>query len=126
MSALNHISPFFIVSNLDDSVFFYRDKLGFELRYRGPEEEAYFAIVGRGPVELMLKASGNPVPNHTRYNWARWDAFISALNPDALFEEFNAAGVSFRQPLRDDDDGLLGFEVIDTDGYVLFFGRPNL
>jgi catechol 2,3-dioxygenase-like lactoylglutathione lyase family enzyme len=125
MSALNHISPFFIVSDLDDSVSFYTDKLGFELRFMGPEEEPYFAIVGRGPVELMLKASGNPVPNHTRYSWARWDAFISAPNPDALFEEFNTAGVSFRQPLRDDDDGLRGFEITDTDGYVLFFGRPN-
>jgi hypothetical protein len=29
------------------------------------------------------------------------------------------------QPLKDDDDGLRGFEVTDADGYVLFFGRPR-
>lgn len=125
MSVLSYIAPFFVVSDLRDSVAFYVDKLGFELRYVGPEEDAYFAIVGRGSVSLMLKGSGTPVPNYTRYDWARWDAYISADEPDALFEEYRMAGVNFRQPLRDDDDGLLGFEVADIDGYVLFFGRPK-
>ena len=125
MPELNYIAPFFIVANLDDSIAFYRDKLGFELRFMGPENEPYFAILGRGRVELLLKSSGIPAPNHTRYGWARWDAFISAGDPDALFEEYHAAGVTFRQSLKDDDDGLRGFEVTDSDGYVLFFGRPN-
>lgn len=34
-------------------------------------------------------------------------------------------GVTFHQPLRDDEDGLRGFEVADADGYMSFFGRPN-
>jgi len=126
MSGLSYVSPFFIVSSLENSVSFYRDKLGFELRFRSPENEPYFAIVGRGGVELMLKSSGKPAPNYTRYDWARWDAFISADDPDLLFEEYRNAGVNFRQPLMNDNDGLRGFEVTDTDGYVLFFGRPNL
>ena len=44
--------------------------------------------------------------------------------PDRLFEEYIAVGLSFRQSPRNDDDGLHGFEVTDADGYVLFFGRP--
>jgi hypothetical protein len=36
-----------------------------------------------------------------------------------------AIGVIFRQSIRDDDDGLRGFELTDADGYVLFFGRPK-
>ncbi|MGZ3757071.1 MAG: VOC family protein [Mucilaginibacter sp.] len=125
MSALSYIAPFFVVSNLRDSVSFYEDKLGFELRYMGPEEDPYFAIVGRGPVSLMLKGSGVPVANHTRYDWARWDAYIGVDEPDALFEEYRMAGAHFRQPLQDDSDGLRGFEIADIDGYVLFFGRPK-
>jgi hypothetical protein len=35
-----------------------------------------------------------------------------------------AAASSFSRPLKNDDDGLRGFEVKDGDGYVLFFGRP--
>jgi hypothetical protein len=29
-------------------------------------------------------------------------------------------------PLKDTQDGLRGFELRDTDGYVLFFGRPRI
>ena len=33
-------------------------------------------------------------------------------------------GVSFREPLGNNSDLLRGFEVMDADGYVLYFGRP--
>jgi hypothetical protein len=45
--------------------------------------------------------------------------------PDALAAEFAARQVAFSAPLKDDDDGLRGFEVKDADGYVLYFGRPR-
>ena len=124
MSDLNFVSPFFIVANLQYSVDFYLNKLGFNLLYMGPEADPYFAMVGRGPVAIMLKGSGVPMPNHTRYNWARFDAHIAAADPDALFEEFLSAGVVFSKPIHDNSDGLRGFELKDADGYMLFFGRP--
>jgi catechol 2,3-dioxygenase-like lactoylglutathione lyase family enzyme len=128
MSKLNFITPFFIVSNIKDSVAFYVDKLGFEVLYMGPEGDPFWAMVGRGSVSIMLKAIADdikPIPNHTRHEWARWDAYISTEEPDMLFEEFSSAGVTFHQPLKDDGDGLRGFEVTDADGYALFFGRPK-
>lgn len=128
MSNLTYISPFFIVSSLKDSVLFYVNKLGFELRYTGPENDPYFAIVGRDHISIMLKEIADDiklVPNHTRHGWARWDAYISTADPDALFEEYRSSDVTFHQSIRDDDDGLRGFEVTDADGYVLFFGRPK-
>jgi catechol 2,3-dioxygenase-like lactoylglutathione lyase family enzyme len=127
MSNLTFISPFFIVEHLQQSVTFYVDKLGFELRYTGPAEDPFWAIVGRGKISIMLKAIApdiKPVPNHTRHEWARWDAYISVEDPDSLFEEYRAGGVSFHQPLKNDGDGLRGFEVKDADDYMLFFGRP--
>jgi hypothetical protein len=84
-------------------------------------------MVGRGPVSIFLKAIApdiRPVPNHTRHEWARLDAFVYAEEPDTLFGEFRSRGVEFHKPLRNDDDGLRGFEVADADGYILFFGRP--
>lgn len=128
MSNLNFISPFFIVSNIKDSVAFYVNKLGFKVLYTGPEGDPYWAMVGRGPVSIMLKAIAdniNPIPNHTRHEWAAWDAYISTEEPDTLFKEFSSKGIIFRRPIRDDSDGLRGFEVTDADGYVLFFGRPK-
>lgn len=129
MTNLTYISPFFIVANLQTSVAFYVDKLGFEVRYTGPDDDPFWAIVGRDNVSIMLKAIAvdiKPIPNHTRHEWARWDAYISTAEPDTLFEEYRSRDVIFRQPIRDDGDGLRGFEVADADGYVLFFGRPKV
>ncbi|WP_221392897.1 hypothetical protein [Dyadobacter sp. NIV53] len=66
-----------------------------------------------------------PYPNHTRHGLARWDAFIRTDDPDTLFEEYRSNGVVFFQAIRDDDNGLRGFEIEDADGSILFFGRPK-
>jgi catechol 2,3-dioxygenase-like lactoylglutathione lyase family enzyme len=128
MPNLTYISPSFIVASLKTSVAFYVDKLGFEVRYIGPDDDPFWAIIDCDEISIFLKEIApdiKPIPNHTRHEWARWDAYISADDPDALFEEYQSRGVVFHQPLKDDDDGLRGFEVADADGYVLFFGRPK-
>jgi len=126
MADLGFIAPFFIVTDLMESVNFYVEQLGFELQYMADEDgERYFAMLGRGRVTVMLKASGLPMPNHTRYEWAGWDAHIGAADPDALYEEFKAKGVPFCQHLTNNTDNLRGFAVTDPNGYRLFFGTPN-
>lgn len=129
MTNLTHIWPFFIVANLKISVSFYVDKLGFEIRYIGPDADPYWAIVGRDNVSIMLKAIAadvKPIPNHTRHEWAPWDAYISTAEPNTLFDEYRSNDVSFSKPIHNNSDNLKGFEIEDADGYVLFFGRPNL
>jgi catechol 2,3-dioxygenase-like lactoylglutathione lyase family enzyme len=126
MSDLQFIAPFFIITDLRESVAFYVDKLGFNVLYMTDDgEDPYFAMLGRGHVSIMLKASGQPLPNHTRYEWAVWDAHISVADPDALFAEFSSKGVNFTLPLEDNTDNIRGFAVEDPNGYRLFFGRPN-
>ena len=124
------ISPFFIVNHVPTSLSFYRDQLGFEITFEGPEpDDIFFGIVRRGGAQILFKAIGvAPVPNYTRdikQGIARWDAFVSVPDPDALAVEFASRKVEFFLPLQDTDDGLRGFEVKDADGYVLFFGRPR-
>ena len=123
-------SPLFIVRNVPETLAFYRDKLGFEVTFEGPEpDDIFFGIVQRGRAMIMFKAIDvEPVPNHTRdigHGIARWDAYIYVPDPDALAAEFASRGVEFFEPLADNTDNLRGFEVKDSDGYVLYFGRPN-
>jgi catechol 2,3-dioxygenase-like lactoylglutathione lyase family enzyme len=125
MTNLDYISPFFIVANLKTSISFYLDKLGFEVRYIGPDNDPYWVIVGRDHISIMLKASGTAIPNHSLHEWARWDAYISTIDPDTLYEEYRSKGVTFSKPIHDNSDNIRGFEIEDTDGYILFFGRPN-
>ncbi len=126
-AATDHISPFFIVSNVDQTIAFYRDKLGFETRFQEPDRDPFFAIIGRGGAQLFVKSekATSPVPNATRHPSMRWDAYVYAPDPDALAAEFLDLGATFSVPLMDTHDGLRGFEIRDPDGYVIFFGRPK-
>jgi catechol 2,3-dioxygenase-like lactoylglutathione lyase family enzyme len=121
------ISPCFIVSDVDQTIAFYRDKLGFETRLREPDQGAFFAIIGRDGAQIFVKSDKDvsPLPNHRRHHYMRWDAFVYAPDPNALAAEFSDHGATFSVPLQDTHDGLRGFEISDPDGYVLFFGRPR-
>ena len=126
-TTLERIYPFFIVKSLAESIDFYNQKLGFETDMLVPEENPFFGIVSRDNVRILLKhitEHVHPVPNHTRHEWARWDAFILVSDPDALFAEYQSRGLAFNETLADTSDGLRAFELKDHDGYVLCFGKP--
>ena len=126
-SILERIYPFFIVKNLAESIDFYNQKLGFETDMLVPEEDPFFGIVSRDTVRILLKHITeyvHPAPNHTRHEWARWDAFILTSDSDALFGEYQSRGLAFHETLADTSDGLRAFELKDHDGYVLCFGKP--
>ena len=123
---LERMCPFFIVSRVDRTIAFYRDKLGFETWHQQPEGDPFFAILGREGAMLLVKAGeAPPLPNAKRDPEMRWDAYVSVADPDALAAEFAGRGAAFSSPLQDTHDGLRGFEITDPDGYVLFFGRPR-
>ena len=128
--ATNNIAPFLLVRDVPTALAFYRDRLGFEIMYQGPvSEDIFFGIVHRDGAMIMMKAIGvEPVPNHTReigQGSAPWDAYMNVPDPDAL-AEFASRNVEFLEPVHDNSDDLRGFTVRDADGYVLYFGRPNL
>src|SRR4051812_11714314 len=127
---ISSIAPLFIVKDVPTALAFYRDRLGFQIVFQGPEpNDIFFGIVQRGAATILLKHIGvDPVPNYTRdikQGWASLDAYLSVADPDALAAELSSRMVPFFQPLEDGDDVGRGFAVQDADGYVLFFGRPK-
>src|SRR5262245_62988540 len=92
------IAPFFVVRSVPAALAFYRDRLGFEITFQGPEpNDVFFGIVQRGAAMIMLKAVGvDPVPNYTRdikQGIARWDAYLDVRDPDALAAEYSSRDV---------------------------------
>lgn len=124
------VSPLFIVRDVPATLAFYRDRLGFNITFEGPEPgDIFFAIVQRGRAMIMFKdVDVDPVPNYTRdigHGIAGWDAYVYVPDPDALYAEFKSRNVEFKMPLENNSDDLRGFEVIDINGYIIYFGRPN-
>ena len=75
----------------------------------------FYAGVSRDQITIFLKQITPhvlPQPNHTRHEWARWDAYARS-------------DVSFVPELSFLDPGLWGFEMTDSDGYVFAFFRPR-
>jgi catechol 2,3-dioxygenase-like lactoylglutathione lyase family enzyme len=123
---LASIRPSFIVKDLQTSITYYRERLGFQLDFQGPDDGPFWAGVSRDGIGIMLKAVAPevlPCPNHTRHEWAPPDAHLYSNDPDALFDEFTRRGASFVQRLSFIDQGLWGFVIADADGYVLAFYR---
>jgi len=76
------------VKDLQTSITYYRERLGFQLDFQGPDDGPFWAGVSRDGIGIMLKAIAPdvlPCPNHTRHEWAPPDAHIYSMDPDALF-----------------------------------------
>src|ERR1700741_3782025 len=117
------VSPLFIVKDVPATLAFYRDRLGFEITFQGPfANDIFFGIVQRGRSMIMFKDVGvEPLPNYKREAGARWDSCFYVPDPDALAAEFESRNVEFRSPLMNNHDDLRGFELEDSDAYVLYF-----
>ena len=127
---ISGISPFFIVSHVPSSLSFYRDRLGFEITFQGPDpDDIFFGIVRRARAMIMLKDVGvDPLPNYTRdvkKGIARWDAYLLRSRSGRVGGRIRVAQCRVFRTTQRHHDGLRGFELKDADGYVLFFGRPR-
>ncbi len=126
---LNSVTPFSIVDDLNNTLEFYQSKLGFKVLHKGGDGIGpdFWAMVGRDQVMLMFKhitPDVHPQPNRSRHEGARWDAYIFTSDPDSLYAEFFARDVPIHRELANTGDGIRAFEITDSNGYVLCFGRP--
>jgi catechol 2,3-dioxygenase-like lactoylglutathione lyase family enzyme len=119
------------VTDLDKSLAFYCDVLGFQVRYLRPEER--FAYLSREGAELMLEEAAGPGRRfHTaplERPFGRGANFqIRVADAAGLIERVRGAGAPILLDLEDRwyrrGDGAVGnrqFVVVDPDGYLLRF-----
>lgn len=121
--------PELICADIDCSLAFYTEVLGFAVLYDRPEER--FAFLEREGAELMLEQSTGrrflAAPLEHPYGRGI-NLQIQVSDIDALHAAVLAAGIAPYLPLEDKwyrrDDRLLGnrqFIVADPDGYLLRF-----
>ena len=119
------IAPVLVVRDVESSVAYYCDRLGFDVvgTFGEPLEMAF---VGRGGVQVMLQdAEGKPTPGpNSTYKSVAWDALFWVSDARGLFEEFRRRGAEIRTEPHKTFYGHTEVEATDPDGHVLCFSQP--
>jgi catechol 2,3-dioxygenase-like lactoylglutathione lyase family enzyme len=121
-SRVNSITPLFVVSNLQRSVSFYRDKLGFaDPTIWG--EPPCFAMLNRDGFELMLSLAEKPGQVLPHGPAGIWDLYIKVADLDAEAAALRAAGVALAREPAETVYAMREMECLDPDGHRICFGQ---
>ena len=115
------IAPQFLVDDLDRSIPYYRDRLGFELDFI---YEGFYASVSRDGFAIHLKCAPKTGADrgHRKDN-EHLDAFVGVIGVRELFGDFQTRGASVIKPLEEQPWSAVDFYVEDPDGYILCFSE---
>ncbi|MCW5696835.1 MAG: VOC family protein [Bauldia sp.] len=115
--ALWHATPVLACRDIDSTLAWYRDVLGFEAWWRSGEPATDASVRRNGAslnfmtdAELAGRVAGSEVM-----------VFVSGV--DALYAEHRAKGAPIASPLTDEPWGLREYTVTDPSGYLLRFAE---
>ena len=126
---LKKLTPNLIVSDVDRSLAFYRDTLGFAVTATVPDAAPYvFASVQSGPVEIFLNA---PEPAAAEYPAFKdrpiggtLTLFIEVSDIRRAYGELEGR-VEVVMPLEHKWYGVTEFAFADPDGYLITFAERD-
>lgn len=126
---LKKLTPNLVVSNVERSMAFYRDVLGFSVEATVPDASPYvFASVQSGPVEIFLNA---PEPATAEYPAFKdrpiggtLTLFIEVAGIARVYESL-AARVKVVMPIEKKWYGVTEFAFLDPDGYVITYAERD-
>ena len=140
--ALFAIAPFLLVKDLQQSIAFYTEVLGFAVGEPWGDPP-YFAMAERDGLTIMLhqvqpplrvrpnggsrarSASGQETSRGTSGGGGdTWDLYLWCRDANTLFVDFTARGAEVvYEPVIQPDYTMKEFAIRDVDGYVLAFGQ---
>jgi RNA polymerase sigma factor (sigma-70 family) len=114
------LAPQFLVDDLQRTIAYYRDRLGFEF---GEPWGGFYAIGLKDGLELHFKcAPKNASERAHRRDNEHLDASAGVEGIDAFYKQCVDAGVKVIKPLAPTPWGTKDFYVEDPDGYIICFG----
>ena len=121
------VCPVFISQDIQKTVAFYTEKLGFRSATHYDKSES-FATLYRDDIEfVIIQAEPGELPSTAhRHSTGHDDAYIVTASPegvDPLYEEFKAQGVKILSEPHKTDYGSYEFAIEDIDGRRIGIGR---
>ena len=127
------VTPNLVVADIDRSIAFYRDLLGFSIQATVPEKGPFaFAWMQRDGISVFLNTLGSvkedlpalaarPIGG-TNTLYIAVEAETAEMGVDALFDAISP-GARVMMPLTTQFYGMREFGIEDPDGYVIFVGQ---
>jgi catechol 2,3-dioxygenase-like lactoylglutathione lyase family enzyme len=111
-----HLMPRLPVTDMNRSIAYYQEALGFRLAWRTADDS--LAAMASGEIEMLLLVpwtADSPPPAQS--------AYVYVEDPDALCEEYQQAGADIIDPVASRPYGMRDFAVRDPDGHRFTLGR---
>ena len=117
------IAPQFLVDDVDRSLSYYRDRLGFAVDF---VYDAFYASVSRDGCAIHLKDAKKVTADRAnRKDNEHLDAFISVTDVRTLHQELVSRGAKVIKAIEQRPWDAVDFVVEDPDGYVLCFSQRS-
>jgi len=127
MPHFKKLTPNLVVANVERSLAFYVDTLGFERGLTVPEDSPLvFASVTSGPIEIFFNDRAVAVKEYPGFGGkpigATGTLFIEVDGVDALHDQLKPS-VKVVMPIVTQFYGMREFAIEDPDGYVITFAE---
>ena len=127
MPQFKKLTPNLLVANVERSLAFYVDTLGFARGMTVPDASPFvFAAVTSGDVEIFVNDAATAVKEYPAFAGkpigATGTMYIELEGVDALHERIKSR-VQVTMPLVTQFYGMREFAVLDPDGYVITFAE---
>jgi catechol 2,3-dioxygenase-like lactoylglutathione lyase family enzyme len=109
----------FSVSDMDASLFYYRDALGFSVEFKWGEPTSYAGLCRDNvALHLAIQSLAKRQPGQSAL-------CVFVRDVDALHAEIASKGARVVKPPEDYDYGMRDFDVLDLDGNKIIFGMGS-
>jgi lactoylglutathione lyase len=127
MPRFTKLTPNLLVANVERSLAFYIDTLGFARGMTVPDASPFvFASVTSGAVEIFFNDAATAIQEYPGFAakplGATGTMFIETVDVDALHERIESS-VKVVMPLETKFYGMREFAIEDPDGYVITFAE---
>lgn len=115
---MRHSVTVFTVSNIANSLAYYRDRLGFNVAFEYGQPISYVGLKeGNVSLHLISTTRNNRLPG-------RGAVSIFVDDVDALHADLMRRGARVMSEPGDQTYGIRDFDVTDLDGNMIYFGMP--
>lgn len=125
----NKVTPNLIVADMEKSLAFYRDVLGFSVSQSVPDKAPFiFAWMNRGGADIFLNQHMPPQPGQPdlfagKQIGGTLSMYMAMEGVEELAKTVESHGVKIAIPLHTEFYGMKEFAVFDPDGYLLIFAE---